>query len=151
MNLILNTYKVMGLIKNDIDLNSFILHNSFRNELNSEEKEYLKTKKSFTYCSHNDLMPFEATLNNKHIGIIEEYLVEITKNLDRVWQMSDLLLIDGKEWYYKARDYANELSIEFKIDLYQSAAIISALSPLKSWDLNKKIAKEFLEGKRNIH
>ena len=27
-------------------------------------------------------MPFEATLNNKHIGIIEEYLVEISKNLD---------------------------------------------------------------------
>lgn len=82
MNLIINTYKVMGLIKNDIDLNSFVLHNSFQNELNSEEKEYLKTKRSFTYCSHNDLMPFEATLNNKHIGIIEEYLVEISKNLD---------------------------------------------------------------------
>ncbi|WP_066167447.1 ABC transporter substrate-binding protein [Aliarcobacter cryaerophilus] len=82
MNLILNTYKVMGLIKNDMDLNSFVLHNSFQNELNSEEKEYLKTKKSFTYCSHNDLMPFEAILNNKHIGIIEEYLVEISKNLD---------------------------------------------------------------------
>ncbi|MCT7481425.1 ABC transporter substrate-binding protein [Aliarcobacter cryaerophilus] len=82
INLILNTYKVMGLIKNDIDLKSFVLHNSFQNELNSEEKEYLKTKKSFTYCSHNNLMPFEATLNNKHIGIIEEYLVEISKNLD---------------------------------------------------------------------
>ena len=82
MSLIINTYKVMGLIKNDIDLKSFVLHNSFQNELNSEEKEYLKTKKSFTYCSHNDLMPFEATLNNKHIGIIEEYLVEISKNLD---------------------------------------------------------------------
>ena len=27
-------------------------------------------------------MPFEANLNNKHIGIIEEYLVEISKNLD---------------------------------------------------------------------
>ena len=48
MNLIINTYKVMGLIKNDIDLKSFVLHNSFQNELNSEEKEYLKTKKSFT-------------------------------------------------------------------------------------------------------
>ena len=48
---------------------------------------------------------------------------QITKNLDRVWQMSDPFLIDGKEWYYKARDYADELSIEFKIDLYQSAAI----------------------------
>ena len=82
MSLIINTYKVMGLIKNDIDLKSFVLHNSFQNELNSEEKEYLKTKKSFTYCSHNNLMPFEANLNNKHIGIIEEYLVEISKNLD---------------------------------------------------------------------
>ena len=51
INLILNTYKVMGLIKNDIDLKSFVLHNSFQNELNSEEKEYLKTKRSFTYCS----------------------------------------------------------------------------------------------------
>lgn len=75
----------------------------------------------------------------------------INKNLERVWQMSDPFLIDGKEWYYKARDYADELANEFNIDLYQSSAIISALSPLKSWDLNKRIAKEFLEGKRNIH
>ena len=32
----------------------------------------------------------------------------INKNLERVWQMSDPFLIDGKEWYYKARDYADE-------------------------------------------
>ena len=59
---------------------------------------------------------------------------QINKNLERVWQMSDPFLIDGKEWYYRARDYADELANEFNIDLYQSSAIISALSPLKSWD-----------------
>ena len=76
---------------------------------------------------------------------------QIEKNLKRIWQMSDPFLIDGKEWYYKARDYADELAIEFKINLYQSSAIISALSPLKEWNLNKRIAREFLEGKRDIH
>ena len=82
LNLIINTYKVMGLIKNDINLEDFVFNNAILDiRLNSEEQNYLKQKKSITYCSHSDLMPFEAILDNKHIGFTEDYINYISKTL----------------------------------------------------------------------
>ena len=82
LNLIINTYKVMGLIKNDINLEDFVFNNAILDiRLNSEEQNYLKQKKSITYYSHSDLMPFEAILDNKHIGFTEDYINYISKTL----------------------------------------------------------------------
>jgi hypothetical protein len=60
-------------------------------------------------------------------------------------------LDQGKTWYQEAHDYAVELSEQFGVDLNKVAGIISAMSPLKEWNLNKRLAKQFLEGKRNLH
>lgn len=85
INLIINTYKVMGLIKNQIDLNTLLFqydNNNLYAKLNYDELSYLKTKESLTYCSHKNLMPFESIVNNKHIGILEDYIKQISKNLN---------------------------------------------------------------------
>lgn len=57
----------------------------------------------------------------------------------------------GKQWYKNARYFAEQLSKEFKVELPKVVAVIAALSVQKRWDLNKKIAREYLQGKRNIH
>lgn len=58
---------------------------------------------------------------------------------------------EGKKWYREAHDYAVDLSEEFGIELNKVCGVISCLSPLKHWETNKKIARQFLEGKRNVH
>lgn len=66
-------------------------------------------------------MPFEATLNNKHIGIIEEYLVEISKNLD-----IELNFVPTLNWHESF-----EKVVENKCDILTTIA-------------DKKIEKSFL-------
>lgn len=58
---------------------------------------------------------------------------------------------NGMSWYQEAHQYADQLSKEFNVTLEIACAIIAVLSPMKRWDLNKRIAKQFLEGKRNVH
>lgn len=60
-------------------------------------------------------------------------------------------LDSGKVWYNEAHDYAVSLSEEFGIELSKVCGVIASLSPLKEWGLNKRIAKQFLQGKRNVH
>ena len=60
-------------------------------------------------------------------------------------------LDSGKVWYSEAHDYAVSLSKEFGIELSKVCGVIASLSPLKEWGLNKRIAKQFLQGKRNVH
>lgn len=53
-------------------------------------------------------------------------------------------------WYEEAHDYAYILAHEFYvllkgIHIAKTAGIIAALSPLKSWDLNMQLAKDFLK------
>lgn len=60
-------------------------------------------------------------------------------------------LDQGRIWYQDAHNYAVELSEQFNIRLEIVCGIISSLSPLKEWNLNKRLAKQFLEGKRNLH
>lgn len=47
-------------------------------------------------------------------------------------------------WYRDANKYAQTLASKFKLTNLQVAGIIAALSPLKSWNENKKIAEQFL-------
>lgn len=58
---------------------------------------------------------------------------------------------EGMIWYTNANQYCQELAQEFNISLSKVAGIVSALSVLKEWGLNKRIAKQFLQGKRNVH
>lgn len=43
----------------------------------------------------------------------------------------------GKDWYGEAQAYAQYLSVEFNIEKYKCAAVISSLSPNNKWERNK--------------
>jgi hypothetical protein len=48
-------------------------------------------------------------------------------------------------WYYDAHDYAKSLANQFNIQLCQSAAVISVLSPGCAWTTNKDDAMRVME------
>jgi len=71
---------------------------------------------------------------------------QLKNNIMKVYDVSGR----GKNWYKKAHAFAAGLSKD--ITLEQSAGIIAALSPQKSWSTNQKLAKSFiLDGKRSGH
>ncbi|WP_375723441.1 ABC transporter substrate-binding protein [Arcobacter sp. KX21116] len=82
INLIINTYKLMGYIKNEINLDEFIFKNNMNSFLTHEEKTYLKNKKFITMCTEPDWLPYEKIENGKHIGIVSEYIQAIEKMID---------------------------------------------------------------------
>jgi len=50
-------------------------------KLSKDELNYLKTKKTISYCTDPDWLPVEKIENNKHIGISADYLQKISSNL----------------------------------------------------------------------
>ncbi len=95
INLILNTYRVMGLINNPVDLNDLIYTKHLENNilLDDEEKDYLKKKKTITMCVNPDLMPFEKVENGQHMGIIADYLKLVENKIK-----TPITLIPTKTW-----------------------------------------------------
>lgn len=59
--------------------------------------------------------------------------------------------IKGRDWYKKANNYCVYISKQFKVDLPIVVGILSALSPLKEWGLNKRLLQFYLQGQRNVH
>lgn len=95
INLIINSYKVMGLMRNSINIDDLIykghLDNSF--SLNKEESTYLNNKKQITMCVDPEWMPFEKIENNRHIGISADYINLIKNKLN-----IPIILIPTKDW-----------------------------------------------------
>tara|TARA_R110000803_G_scaffold16197_5_gene44453 strand:- start:1194 stop:1835 length:642 start_codon:yes stop_codon:yes gene_type:complete len=55
----------------------------------------------------------------------------------------------GLNWYSDAYNFAQDLSKKSEYNIAQVVGVIAALSPMKAWEQNKKLAKEFiLDGKR---
>ena len=52
-------------------------------------------------------------------------------------------------WYLEGNQFCRELSTAFKTPLFQVAGIVSAMSPQKNWQENKKLAYQFMKGKRS--
>lgn len=50
------------------------------------------------------------------------------------------------DWYREAHTYGLDLYLMFEESLVKVFGIIAALSPQKSWNENKRLAKEFLKG-----
>lgn len=58
----------------------------------------------------------------------------------------------GLNWYNEANQYAKQMAEENNLPLFVVCGIISALSPQKNWQENKKLAWEFIyKGKRGGH
>jgi len=58
-------------------------------------------------------------------------------------------IADGIGWYARARDFALELSPD---DVWRGAGVIAAMSPLKSWPENMRLAREaFVNGVARGH
>lgn len=57
----------------------------------------------------------------------------------------------GKDWYFVAHAFARDLAAKHNLTVMQVAGVIASLSPLKSWDENKTITKQFLRNGRAKH
>lgn len=66
----------------------------------------------------------------------------VVKNILKVFN-DNTVQIDS-DWYLEANKLANTMAIDFELATIQTAGIIAALSPLKSWEHNKQIARQFL-------
>ncbi|MDD2896496.1 MAG: ABC transporter substrate-binding protein [Aliarcobacter sp.] len=95
INLIVNTYRVMGLIKSEIKSEDFIYSKHLEDNflLNKEEKTYLEKKESIKMCVDPDWMPFEKIEKNKHVGIAADYIKLIEKKINKT-----ITLVPTKTW-----------------------------------------------------
>lgn len=76
----------------------------------------------------------------------------VFNKIKREWDfLTPQIIEDGKKWYPEAHDFCKELSKKYSLAITQTSGICSSLSPLKSWELNKRLTKDFLEGKEYGH
>ncbi len=76
----------------------------------------------------------------------------IRSNLERVLlRATPFIFSEGKQWYYKANQFGQDLADKYDLPLFKVVACTSALSPLKEWTLNQRITEEFINGKEDIH
>lgn len=58
---------------------------------------------------------------------------------------------EDQNWYVRANEYAKNLASINGITVLQASGVIASLSPLKSWDENRRIAREFLNNGSAYH
>jgi len=80
---IYDIYKLLGLVKNNIEFNKIIFNESFFDlELTQKEKNYLEEKGSISMCIDPSWMPFEMfDSKNTHIGMSADYFKLFEKTL----------------------------------------------------------------------
>ena len=96
LNLIINSYKVMGLMKKPINVDDLVytkhLGDSFF--LNEEEVEYLHNKGPLKICVSPNWLPFEKIKDDKYLGIAADYINLINEKLQ-----TKIKLVQSKSWY----------------------------------------------------
>ena len=92
---IYDIYKLLGLVKKDINFSKFIFNpQSVNITLTKEEKEYLKNKKVINMCIDPNWMPFEKLdENGKYIGMSADYFNIFTDLLK-----TNIKVIKTKTW-----------------------------------------------------
>lgn len=75
---------------------------------------------------------------------------QVKNNIKKVLEAADKESFEfGREWYNIANQIAKNEVIRGKYNLAQVVGVIAALSPLKSWEQNVTLARQFIrEGKR---
>lgn len=72
-----------------------------------------------------------------------------TRNITKAYRLSTTEdRRAGEGWYAEAYDYAANLD---PTNVSRAAGIIAALSPLQHWDVNKRQAAAFYEGRWSVH
>ena len=70
---------------------------------------------------------------------------KVKNNILKVWRLTDQH--DRYDWYNEALGYATLMTAPHpaqQINVNQACGIISALSPRKHWEVNKRIARQFV-------
>lgn len=71
-----------------------------------------------------------------------------TKTVNNILRVYSKTSIDQRnDWYSEANDFCLDLSERYHISNSIVIGILSALSPLKKWDQNKKITEDLIENK----
>ncbi len=77
-------------------------------------------------------------------------LTKCVNNILKVYsQASDKT--SSSNWYAEANFFAYGLSKKYDVPLSVACGVIASLSPLKSWDENKRIANSFLHNGKGMH
>ena len=74
---------------------------------------------------------------------------KVKNNILHFYNQSDKS--DQYDWYADAHKFATELSKDYDLPVSICAGIISALSPMKLWEQNKKCAISFLQNGNAKH
>ena len=95
IDLIINSYKVMGLIKSPIDIDSLIYtkHKEKSFFLNEEEVNYLNNKGPLKICFNPNWLPFEKIDKNEYLGISFEYISLIKEKIN-----ANIKIIPSANW-----------------------------------------------------
>lgn len=75
---------------------------------------------------------------------MKDYQLIYEKTMGIVNQLSPYYVSEGEVWYNNANKYCSDLSIKYNVNIRQVAAIMSALSPMKEWEVNKRQTEQFL-------
>jgi hypothetical protein len=78
----------------------------------------------------------------------------VLKNIETIYnKCTSDDINNGRTWYENAKSFSIYLSKKYNVTEIQSAGIIAALSPQKSWINNMKITEHFIEsnGKASVH
>lgn len=81
-------YKLIGFIKNEIDLDNFIFDYERYHFLSKEEIDYLKEKEKITMCIHPSFMPFQSfDENGNHLGMTSDYFKLFEEKLNTKFEI----------------------------------------------------------------
>jgi PAS domain S-box-containing protein len=87
---IYDVYKIMGLVKGALDIDTFVYSNSF---LTPKQKQYLKQKKVVKICVLPNSKPYSAIENGKYVGIGAEILALTKKEFEVNYE-----LVETSSW-----------------------------------------------------
>jgi len=89
LKLIENSYKIMGLLKSNLDMSKllYIPNKSTNLGLSSKELAYLKEKKVLRYCIDPNWFPYESIESSQHVGMSADLIQLMKTKLEVPFQL----------------------------------------------------------------